>query len=52
MILRRIALICSVLIVPVAGAQDGVKAGDNPKAVLPTLRKPLLWLPSRHVQLL
>jgi len=39
MILRRIALICSVLIVPVAGAQDGVKAGDNPKAVLPTLRR-------------
>jgi len=39
MILRRIALLCTILIAPAAVAQETRRAGDNPKAVLPSFRR-------------
>jgi len=35
----RITIILSVLLAPLAGAQETRKAGDNPKAVLPSIRR-------------
>lgn len=36
---RCLLLVCALVLIPVAGAQEARKAADNPKAVRPTVRR-------------